>query len=89
MEKILEDESLEDTEWPTTYMVVSKTTEFPGGGSSTLTRRDDISFANSLSVDEVALALIPIYEEAGYDFEYVEVVSQQRTKYDPRDSYTA
>lgn len=86
MEEIVEDGPPEETEWPTIYMVISKTTEFPGGGSSTLTRRDDISFASSLSVDEVALSLIPIYEEAGYDFEYVEIVSQQHTKYDPRDS---
>ena len=80
------EETVEESEWPTTYMVVSKTTEFPGGGSSTLTRRDDISFANGIGVDATALALIPIYEAEGYDFEYVEVVTQQSTKYDPRDS---
>lgn len=80
------EEIVEESEWPTTYMVVSKTTEFPGGGSSTVTRRDDISFANSIGVDATALALIPIYEAEGYTFEYVEVVTQQSTKYDPRDS---
>jgi hypothetical protein len=80
------EETVEETEWPTTYMVISKTTEFPGGGSSTMTRRDDISFANDIGVDATALALIPIYEAEGYDFEYVEVVTQQSTKYDPRDS---
>ena len=86
MEEIVEDGPPEETEWPTIYMVISKTTEFPGGGSSTLTRRDDISFAYELSTDGVVLALIPLYEAAGYDFEHVEVVTQQRTKYDPRDS---
>lgn len=80
------EEVVEESEWPTTYMVISKTTEFPGGGSSTMTRRDDISFANDIGVDATALALIPIYEAEGYDFEYVEVVTQQSTKYDPRDS---
>ncbi len=80
------EEIVEESEWPTTYMVVSKTTEFPGGGSSTVTRRDDISFANDIGVDATALALIPIFEAEGYDFEYVEVVTQQSTKYDPRDS---
>lgn len=85
MEEAVE-ETVEESEWPTTYIVVSKTTEFPGGGSATETRRNDISFANDIGVDATALALIPIYEAEGYAFEYVEVVTQQSTKYDPRDS---
>lgn len=80
------EETVEESEWPTTYVVFTKTTEFPGGGSATETRRTDISFANDIGVDATALALIPIFEAEGYDFEYVEVVTQQSTKYDPRDS---
>lgn len=81
------EEIVEESDWPTTYIVFTKTTEFPGGGgSATETRRNDISFANDLGVDATALALIPIYEAEGYTFEYVEVVTQQSTKYDPRDS---
>lgn len=77
--------SVDDVD-PEYYLVVSKTESMPGGGSSTFTLEVTLKAIGDLDVDEVAIAMIELYERGGFTFEYVKKITTNVETYDPRES---
>ena len=74
-------------ETPTEYfMVFSKTTEHGGGGSETVTAVSPAPQLDGTDVDAAVLALLPVFEVDGWEFEHVQVKTTDYTTYDPRVS---
>lgn len=76
-----------EPETPTEVSAIfSKTTDHGGGGgSSTVTFGVSIPDIDGVAVDDFALAIIPVLEDADYDFEHIQVKTTVYSTYDPRN----
>lgn len=67
------------------YIRFSKTEDHGGGQTSTMYLEFQLPEVNGVDIDDVALALIPLFEDADYVFEHVRVTIAQTSVHDPRN----
>lgn len=68
------------------FMVFSRTIEHVGGGSETHTAVSPVPQLDGTDVDAAVLALLPVFEVDGWEFEHIQVKTTDYTTYDPRVS---
>lgn len=66
-------------------MVFTKTIDHGSGGSETMSQYFPLTPVGDVSVDNIALALLPVLENDGWVFQHIRVKTTVYSTYDPRN----